>query len=567
MKKYLKKLVLILIPTIAFLAIVGIVWAANTFPSVLNDWEDGDIIPSEWADSLEDKIGVTGSSVTSSLDYRVSNLASLSQDETVTGSWTFSASPKGFSVSNSASVSANFEVVGYASASFFRGTAFNITGNECSDAGDTLAWNAGTFTCGTDSGGTSGSNNQVLTDDGAGGLVSESNLTFSGSLLSITGAASVSSIFEVGTYASASAFLGTAFQGVGDCNDATEAIAWTTTGVFNCRSVQDLDATLTALAAYNTNGLLTQTAADTFTGRTITGKTNQITVTNGDGVAGNPTLSIPILLVGTGASFSYGEFTVQASASLYTGLAFGTPQIDCNDDADQLLWSAGLFTCESLADADIPNTLSMTGTWTTTGNLTIGDGGDDVIIDSDTWNVDSLGAFTGLTGLVSTGLIDFGGADLEIPNGTPTLNSVGEIGVKTASASSGNAFRVHDGTAERVISSRVCFGLAYFDPTAKDHFTVWNAYDPMTINSVFMTASGSSAVGWQIRHGKTVGTLTDLFSANKQGSTTFDRLTTPYTSFSDATIADGERVDFVISSASATIDNIFVRVCGYYDPI
>lgn len=56
---------------------------------------------------------------------------------------------------------------------------------------------------------------------------------------------------------------------------------------------QPLDSTLTALAAYNTNGLLTQTAADTFTGRTLTGTSNQVVISNGSGVSGNPTFSTP----------------------------------------------------------------------------------------------------------------------------------------------------------------------------------------------------------------------------------------------------------------------------------
>lgn len=56
---------------------------------------------------------------------------------------------------------------------------------------------------------------------------------------------------------------------------------------------QPIDATLSALSGFNTNGLLTQTAPDTFTGRTIVGTANQVNVANGNGGSGNPTLSTP----------------------------------------------------------------------------------------------------------------------------------------------------------------------------------------------------------------------------------------------------------------------------------
>ncbi len=72
---------------------------------------------------------------------------------------------------------------------------------------------------------------------------------------------------------------------------------------------QPIDDTLVALAALDaTPGLLTQTGPDAFTKRTLTGTANEVTVTNGAGTAGNPTLSLPAALTFTGKTVTGGTF-------------------------------------------------------------------------------------------------------------------------------------------------------------------------------------------------------------------------------------------------------------------
>ena len=163
---------------------------------------------------------------------------------------------------------------------------------------------------------------------------------------------------------------------------ATDYEMRTPTEVRTDISAQPLDATLTALAAYNTNGVLTQTSADTFTGRTITGTSNAITVANGNGVSGNPTLSLPTDVNMTNLTLS-GNLTVNGTTITNdaTNTEIKDPLIEINSGAGSNANDLGMIMergstgdnifvgWDESADEFVAATTTATGT--STGNLTI----------------------------------------------------------------------------------------------------------------------------------------------------------------------------------------------------
>lgn len=167
---------------------------------------------------------------------------------------------------------------------------------------------------------------------------------------------------------------------------------------------------LAALEAMGGTGLVARTAANTYAQRTITGTADKITLTNGDGVAGNPTITIAATYAGQNSITTLGTIATGTWQATKIGLAYGGTNADLSatGGANQFLKQSSAGAAITVGQPTFADIASGATSATATG-LTI-----------------SGGTLSGTTTLPNGGSIIAGGnVKTAITNSSSGLNATG----------------------------------------------------------------------------------------------------------------------------------------------
>jgi hypothetical protein len=114
----------------------------------------------------------------------------------------------------------------------------------------------------------------------------------------------------------------------------------------------------------STTGIMVQTAASTFADRVLTGTTNRVTITNGSGVAGNPTIDIDAAYVGQTSITTLGTVTTGTWSGLF-GAVSGANLINLTA-ANISAGTAGISISGNAATASTASAVAASGITGTT---------------------------------------------------------------------------------------------------------------------------------------------------------------------------------------------------------
>lgn len=132
------------------------------------------------------------------------------------------------------------------------------------------------------------------------------------------------------------------------------------TGLIKTGNTLALDGQALALHNLGTNGIIVRTAAGTVAARTLTGIAARTTVTNGDGVAGNPTIDIAATYAGQTSITTLGTVSTGTWGATVIGLAFGGTGRNLSGDADGSIYKkSGTQLVVATAGTDYLNSASI----------------------------------------------------------------------------------------------------------------------------------------------------------------------------------------------------------------